>query len=292
MRRPPSHVSIADRAKAAGVSVDVAFRGVAITGLLARVAVASPGAWVIKGGQALIARGVTSRTTTDLDLRFGNAATAEALAALRAAITRPASDGFTIRESAAPTALALANTGGYAGIRVFVEASLDGTILSRFHVDILAGGRMRGEPVVTPFRAPIDHPDFPPVSMPAYPVIDHIADKVCALAGTYGPAGDPSSRYRDPYDLCVMQRESRIDLREMGEAIMMQWLARQLPGPAAVVVPSAMRRGYEKLAAEYPDTLAPARFDDATAAVAAFVEPSLSPSVRAMKWNANSLAWE
>jgi hypothetical protein len=292
MRRPPSHVSIADRAKAAGVSVDDAFRGVAVTGLLARVAVASPGAWVVKGGQALIARSVSSRTTTDLDLRFGNAATPKALAALRAAITRPASDGFATRESAAPTALTPANTGGYAGIRVFVEASLDGTVLSRFHVDIVAGGRMRGEPVVTSFGAPIDHPDFPAVPMPAYPVIDHIADKVCALAGTYGPAGEPSSRYRDPYDLCVMRRESRIDLREMGEAITMQWLARQLPGPAAVVVPSAMRRGYEDLASKHPDPLAPARFDDAIAALAAFVEPALSPHVRAMTWNAESLAWE
>lgn len=235
---------------------------------------------------------MTSRTTTDLDLRFGNAATAEALAALRAAITRPGSDGFTIRESAAPTALALANTGGYAGIRVFVEASLDGTILSRFHVDIVAGGRMRGEPVVTPFRAPIDHPDFPPVSMPAYPVIDHIADKVCALAGTYGPAGGPSSRYRDPYDLCVMRREPNLASREVGEAITMQWLPRRLDGAPALTVPPSMRAGYEQLARENPDTLAPRAFDDAVAAVRAFLEPALDPAAPARVWNVKNLSWE
>ncbi len=50
----------------------------------------------------------------------------------------------------------------------------------------------------------------PPIRL--YPVVDHIADKLCATQATYGTNNDlPSSRVRDLVDLVVFARSQDVD---------------------------------------------------------------------------------
>lgn len=60
-----------------------------------------------------------------------------------------------------------------------------------------------------------------------YPVVDHIADKVCATQATYGDDGTrPSSRVRD---LVVFGRTQDVDGDELIVAMRAEWAHRSLP---------------------------------------------------------------
>src|SRR5450759_2124630 len=81
-------------------------------------------------------------------------------------------------------------------------------------VDLVTGSLMTTTPdVQTPAPALNLRGLIPPtLRLYLYPVVDHIADKLCATQSTYGAAGDrPSSRVRDLVDLVVFARSQDVD---------------------------------------------------------------------------------
>jgi len=79
-----------------------------------------------------------------------------------------------------------------------------------FGVDLVTGSVMTTEPeVMTDTVLELRGLSSPPMHL--YPVVDHVADKLCATQATYGTAGDrPSSRVRDLVDLVVFARSQDI----------------------------------------------------------------------------------
>lgn len=127
--------------------------------------------WVLKGATALLARLRTAaRHSLDIDLyRKDTTDVADAERALRQAAARDLGDFFTFDFGRAAPLVDAAK-----GVRIPVVARL-GPPWSRFHVDVVVGLSMTGQPdTVAPLTA-IEILGLNRVPYRAYPIADHIA---------------------------------------------------------------------------------------------------------------------
>ncbi len=88
-------------------------------------------------------------------------------------------------------------------------AGLGGRPFALFSVDLVAGHSMTHPPEVVPPLVPVEIPGLLRVSYQAYPLVDHIADKVTAWLEAHARsdgAVSVSSRYKDLVDLVLIAR--------------------------------------------------------------------------------------
>ena len=154
--------------------------------------------WIVKGATALLARNLGVRATIDVDLYRPQAAqTAEAQ--LRAAAQHDIGDWF--RFEIGPAQPVTAGTTS----RLPVTAIVGATVWVSFHID-LAGEdlRMTGRPDDVPPLARVLMPGIQQHGYRAYPLVDHIADKLAAMFERHGTLRAPSTRYKDLVDLVAI----------------------------------------------------------------------------------------
>ena len=174
--------------------------------------------WVLKGAAALLARlhGRT-RHTVDVDLYREESGPEEAEAALRDAAARDLGDFFRFTLSPGRP---VAQAG--AARRVPVVAYLGATEFASFHVDLVTGIAMTGEPDEVPSLVPIELSGLETVRYRIYPIADHVADKVCALLELHPRAAGPSqvsTRYRDLADLAVIAHAEVVAAEDLRVAL-------------------------------------------------------------------------
>ena len=258
--------------------------------LLARVFGAEPEAWVLKGAAALLARlDGSARHTLDIDLYRRDARLEEAEAALRAAASVDLGDFF--RFTLEP-GRRIAE--GRATRRVPVTAYLGAVVFARFHVDLVSGVVMTGEPSEVSSLVPIDLPGIVSVRYRAYPVVDHIADKVCALIEVHPRVGRPaqvSTRYRDVADLVVIAHTQSVDASALGRALASESDRRGIALPTMFAAPDApgWRTGYARVARDVP-VLAERDLDAATLTVKRFLDPVLGGDASGT-WSPDRQRW-
>jgi hypothetical protein len=258
--------------------------------LLARVFSAGPETWVLKGAAALLARlGGAARHTLDLDLYRPAGRLDEAESALRAAASLDLGDFF--RFTLEPGRRI---TEGRVTLRVPVTAYLGATEFARFHVDLVADIAMTGEPDDIAALVPIQLPGIEPVEYRAYPIADHIADKVCALVETHPRVGRPaqvSTRYRDLADLVVIAHTQSVDGSALRTALASEGRRRGIDLPTTFSAPDAAgwRAGYGRVARDVPG-LAERALEAATATVKGFLDPILGGDV-AGSWRPDRQRW-
>lgn len=124
----------------------------------------------------MLARHIAVRHTIDVDV-YRAASREQAERDLRAALVLDGGDWFTFDAGAGrPIA------DGASGTRVPIDARLGTSTWAKFHVDIVAEGvAMTGQPDEVPALTAIALPGLPQPTYRAYPLHDHIADKVCAI---------------------------------------------------------------------------------------------------------------
>jgi Nucleotidyl transferase AbiEii toxin, Type IV TA system len=260
-------------------------RQMAYDRLLERLYLVDDG-WIVKGATALLARGIGVRATIDIDV-YRKAAREVAEADLRNAALLDIGDWFLFQMGAPRP---VADAAG--GVRLPATASIGGTVWASFHVD-LAGTdlRMTGEPENVPALARVVMPDVEQHGYRAYPLVDHIADKVCAILQRHGATEAPSTRYKDLVDLVAIVLAASVDAEQQIAALGSEAERRGLRLPARFAVPDRelWERGY---AAEAGRSLLPkARtLDEALAVVRPFVEPLLNGSA-ARAWHAPDARW-
>jgi hypothetical protein len=187
--------------------------------LLCRVFFDDADQWVLKGAIAMLARleGV-SRHSIDVDLLYSRADDLrEAEEALRSAAVRDLGDQF--RFTIGPGRL-IAQAGR--ALRLPVVAFVGASEFASFRVDLVAGLTMTGEPEQVPPIVPIDLPGLLRIPYRAYPVVDHIADKVCALLEVHQRSGGlaiASTRYRDLFDLVIFAHTVAVDAQPLATAL-------------------------------------------------------------------------
>jgi len=258
--------------------------------LLARVFSAEPRAWVLKGATALLARlGGSARHTLDVDLYRRESGLDEAEAALRAVASADLGDYF--RFTLEP-GRRIAE--GRTTLRVPVTAYLGATTFARFHVDLVSGVVMTGEPDEVSALVPIDLPGIVTVSYRAYPVVDHIADKVCALLELHPRVGRPaqaSTRYRDLVDLTVMAHTQSVPAAALRTALASESSRRSIELPTTFSAPDAAgwRTGYARVSKDVRG-LAERDLEAAVASVKRFLDPVLGGTASG-RWRPDRQQW-
>jgi hypothetical protein len=273
-----------------GLQLDTLRRQFGYDRLLTRVFTA-PDAdrWVLKGATAMLARlSGDARHTRDVDLYRQEGDLAEAERALRAAAAADVGDFF--RFDLGPGQHITQNE---LTLRIPVVAHLGLREFSRFHVDLVTGLAMTGRPDDAPHLLPVRVPGVPTVRYRVYPVADHLADKVCAMAETHRRAGGVvvvSTRFRDLADLAVFARTATVDAAGLARALGSEADRRRITLPARLTVPDASwGPGYARVARDNP-RLPDRDVAQALATAAPLIDPVLAGTACGT-WDPAARAW-
>ena len=150
--------------------------------------------------------------------------------------------------------------------------------------------RSAGDPEVLYPEPTISLPGLHSPPYQLYPVADHIADKVCATIERHGPLLLPSSRVRDLVDLVVIARTQRVAADALREAITAESLHRELDPITRWACPDEWAGTYPKLAQDVAKCRDHRAFSQASALVAAFLDPVLSGELTAGTWDPERLS--
>lgn len=260
-------------------------RQMAYDRLLERLYLVDEG-WIVKGAAALLARGLGVRATIDIDV-FRNIARETAEREARDAAGKDIGDWFRF-EVGPPQAV----RDSAAGTRLPVNAYIGTTVWAEFHVDLVGSEvTMTGEPETVPALARVVMPDVEQNGYRAYPLVDHIADKVAATFDRYGATEAPSTRYKDLVDLVAIVTEASVEAQPQMAALNSEAKRRRITLPRRFGVPdrSLWERGY---AAEADRSLLPVarKLDEALAIVRPFLDPPLDGTAVG-RWDPKQGRW-
>lgn len=260
-------------------------RQMAYDRLLERLYRADEG-WIVKGAAALLARDLGVRATIDIDV-FRNTVPGVAERELREAAAQDIGDWFDFETGPGQQA-----ADGASGVRLPVTASIGPTAWAKFLVDVVGSDvRMTGEPEDVPALARVVMPQVEQHGYRAYPLVDHIADKVAATFARYGETEAPSTRYRDLVDLVAIAIEASVEAKPQKKALASEAERRGITLPSRFTVPDRdlWERGY---AAEAGRSLLPeARtLDEAMVVVGAFLDPLLDGTASG-HWDPKARRW-
>jgi len=259
---------------------------VAFDRFMARLQGTEPSPWLLKGGFALQLRfGDRSRTTKDLDLLLQKLGE-ETWQMLREVADVDLGDWFEF-QVARPGPVPDEDQPG--GQRFTVQSRLDGRRFEDFHVDIGTGDPVVEPPEILETPGLLEFAGIEPVRIRAYPLSQHIAEKLHAFTRSYS-AIRQSSRVRDFADMLLIASEARLDAGSLWEAIRQTFetraahaIPKELPAP-----PARWSSSFGRL----NDELALGWDDLASASEAArwFLNPVLS-GVAAGSWDPLSWSW-
>jgi hypothetical protein len=243
--------------------------------------------WIVKGAVALLARDLGVRASLDIDVYRAKEADA-AEADLREAAQRDLGDWF--RFDVGPRRPV---ADGASGLRLPVKAFVGPTEWESFPVDLVGSDlRMLGEPDDVPALAQVGIPELEQRGYRAYPLADHVADKIAATIERYGPAAEqPSTRYRDLVDLVAIAEGATVEAEQQLRSLTSEAERRgiTLPEPFDVPDRSLWEQGYAREARR--SLLASAvTLDQALAIVRPFVNPLLAGTATG-RWNYDRGAW-
>lgn len=242
--------------------------------------------WIVKGATALLARELGVRGTIDVDI-YRAEATETAEVQLRQAADRDIGDWF--RFEVGPSR---AVADGATGRRLPVKAYVGTTVWVGFHVDLVGTDvRMTGQPEEVPSLVRIEMPDVQQHGYRAYPLVDHIADKIAATFDRYGETRASSTRYKDLVDLVAIVRGASTDAIDQGTALASEADRRGLTLPDGFSVPDLglWEPGY--LAEAERSLLPVARtLEEALAVVRSFIDPLLAGTASG-RWDPAAGRW-
>jgi hypothetical protein len=256
--------------------------------LMARLKVAAPDRWILKGAVALQFRaGPQYRTTKDVDLgRQDNeqAATVDFLAAQAVDL----GDYFTFVIERAR--LLHQDTEG-AAVRYHARAELAGRPFEDVTVDVGFDDPVLDDPDILAGPDLLSFADIPPVEVPALPLEQHVAEKVHAYTRVY-TGGRSSTRVKDLLDMAMIESLFCFEASRLRRAIESTFVARsthplpsELPPP-----PSQWRTAYRRAASEVgldPDVSAGYEL------AKRFLDPILAGAVPAeASWDPKRHAWQ
>ncbi|MFC5852201.1 nucleotidyl transferase AbiEii/AbiGii toxin family protein [Streptomyces chlorus] len=264
--------------------------------LAARVFTKEPDGWLIKGGQALLVRyRGAARLSQDIDLQcvYPDRSAEEARQLVIDAATLDLGDYLRY----APGKFYGHSDEGRGGAQHF-QVFLGHSAVDSIKVDLVVGRTPAGTPEIRTLKSAVDIEwpvDWPDVRL--YPVIDHVADKICAMYERHGQNGEHgSNRYRDLADLLLISQQETVPGEALCQALQREADRRRCNG-INVVLPAAFEApgpdwhdGYPPQAALVLGLQGCSSFAEAVEAAAAFIDPILSGTAQG-RWNPHQTAW-
>lgn len=235
--------------KAEGVDLQRMRRQVAFDRLLVRLFSKGNPPWRLKGGYALELKLSLARTTRDLDLGLSLELPPgdDLLEALQSAAARDAGDFFVYAIGEPIMELDGAPDGGS---RHPVEASLDGRLFARFHLDLGMGDIQREPYEWTEPRNWLGFAGVDPGRFPSISREEHFAQKIHAY--TMPREARANTRVKDLVDLVLLIDSTPMDLERLKRDIVDTFQRRKThPVPEALERPPEFWKPvFEKLASE------------------------------------------
>ncbi len=245
--------------------------------------------WVLKGGAGILARIPSTRSTRDIDLYRQGFSLDQALEDLRRLASIDLGDHFRFEYVGHDVAIA-ADTQPYAeGYRasftVFIGVSKKGSV----QVDLAIGTGVTDEVSAALPATALDLPRL--VSRPyrLYPVVDQIADKVCATLADYG--GRPSSREKDLVDIVTLATTQDIDGTALSLAVDTERHRRRMAPFGGFIVPSTWGAGYEKQSRSVPYCADYRTVESAAGLASRLIDPALTDEAKGKTWSRDLLRW-
>ncbi|WP_305787807.1 nucleotidyl transferase AbiEii/AbiGii toxin family protein [Symbioplanes lichenis] len=241
--------------------------------------------WVIKGATALLARRVSVRHTVDIDV-YRTGAINDVEQQLREAAGLDIGDWMRF-EVGPSTKLSAA---GAQAAQTKIRSLIGTRLWAAFQVDIVADGiELSAEPDVVPSLTSISTVGRKRKPWRVYPLVDHVADKVCAMVERHG--GRPSTRYKDLIDLVAITGRVAIAADAQAQALRKESRRRELALPPEFDVPDrGLWTGGYRAEARRTVGFSALDLDDALAAVKPFLDPLLS-GVATGTWNPTQHMW-
>jgi Nucleotidyl transferase AbiEii toxin, Type IV TA system len=245
-----------DRSRETGVSIDRLRRRVVFERVVARLAHAEPGKWVLKGGMALEVRlRDRARLTKDIDLGLRDAVSAHAALHERlvdALAVDPFDDRFVL--AAGPVAELGPDGGGHTTWRSSVVAHLAGRPFGGVRIDVSSRAHELERTDTVPLPNSLAFAD---IHAPTVEVIDvnrHAAEKFHAMLREFGDR--ENTRVRDLLDLVLLVENELLDRMALGSAVREVWQEREAaPPPASLQI--CQRAGLSATSASPPTTSSP-----------------------------------
>lgn len=241
--------------------------------------------WVIKGATALLARRISVRHTIDIDV-YRAGAIVEVERQLREAAGLDIGDWMRFEVGPSVTIRA----SGAQAVRVRVQSFIGTKVWVTFQVDVVADGvLMSTEPDAVPPLTTVEISDRARSAWKAYPLIDHVADKVCAILERHD--GNPSTRYKDLVDLVAIVQRAGVPAGAQMAALAKEAERRTLVLPRRFDVPerTLWEAGY-RAEARRTVGLSVMKLDDALAVVRPFIDPLLAGAAVGA-WDPGVQAW-
>ena len=245
--------------------------------------------WLLKGGTGMLARVPSTRATRDIDLYREGYGLDDAVADLRRLADHDLGDHFRfgyIGHRAIVGGEGQPYTDGY---RVVFDTYIGAQKKTRIGVDLATGAGLTAEPTITAPASALDLPRLVGFDYRLYPVVDQIADKVCATMHRYSDR--PSSREKDLVDLVVLAVTHDIDGTALSTAIATETRRRRMDPVEHFIVPAEWGAAYSKMARKVPYCTDLETIDAATGLVSTFIDPALDGTSAGRVWRSDEQLW-
>jgi hypothetical protein len=243
--------------------------------------------WVVKGATALLARGIGVRGTLDVDV-YREAAQDTVVEDVRSAADLDLGDWFRFE-----LGVAQPMNDAVKGMRIPVTAYVGLTVWASFRLDLVGSDiQMTGDPEPVPPLARVLMPDVEQHGYRAYPLVDHVADKVVAILQRYGDSLVPSTRYKDLVDLVSIVTVASVGAVPQTAALRSEAKRRDVTLPRSFEVPDRglWEPGYAAEARR--SLLASMRtLDEALGTVSPFLDP-LFDGGAVGRWDPKAGRWK
>ena len=244
---------------------------------------------MLKGGTGILARIRSSRSTQDIDLYRQALTLDQALQDLRRLAAIDLGDHFRFEYTSHSSSLAVDTqpyTDGYrVTFRVFIGVAAKGSL----GIDLVVGTSITDDVTRTTPATTLKLPRLISYPYRLYPVVDQIADKVCATVASF--KGEPSSRQKDLVDLVVFAVTQDIDGDALKVALERERSRRQIAPFTTFVVPSNWGDGYTKLSRPVPHCLNYPTVKAAADLASELINPALTGQASGKLWSHTLLRW-
>lgn len=245
--------------------------------------------WLLKGGTGMLARVPNTRSTKDVDLYRADLTLDAALGELRRLAEVDLGDHFRFEYTGHTDAVAGEGQPYAEGYRVHFDIYLGVTGKGRLNVDLVVSAGVTGEvQVVEPAnRLPLRN--VVSYDYRLYPIVDQVADKVCATMTEYMTGA--SSRERDLVDLVILALTQDVEAGALAKAIRAEAGRRRLQPFAALAIPSRWGAVYTRTIRSTPYGKNYDTVEAAAELMRRFLDPVLDGTVTSATWSHASLRW-
>lgn len=287
-------MAVKEAAKASPIDTNKAIKNFYLDRLLCRVFSEEEPAFILKGGQSMLARTVDARVSRDIDLLYGKVDLDEALSELERLAMIDLGDFLEYRlGKVTPITAEMEYREGYnvSFIPVLGRTKELGSVSVDLVVDAAASAE--GERVTSASRLKVG--DLPVFDYLLYPLESTVVDKLCATMQAY-PGGRRSSRVKDLVDLVIILSERSFDSVDMAKRLACELAVRRVAAEEAFAVPetwlTSLAPSYAKMAKEARVAQRFFASRDAAVVVERFANRLLEDDADPAIWNPTTLCWE